>query len=289
MSRRAETIDYETMRRGDAEAHRRIVASGNAEPERCRDVGGDDEAAIMRLTDAQIAAYRADGFLTGLRVADEAEADEIRRQFDMLEAEVGRDRAQVGLLDRHFDQPFIRDLATSPAVLDCVESLIGPNILLLATHFFCKYGEGSKYVAWHQDATYWGLEPPNALTVWYAVDGSDRENGCMRVLPGTHRDGIRTHGTADADGNLLSINQEVPVTPEEEAQAVDLVLRPGEVSIHDGAAIHGSLPNRSTRRRCGLTLRYVPTTVRPVGLNSMGKAWHAMLVRGVDEERHFAR
>jgi non-haem Fe2+, alpha-ketoglutarate-dependent halogenase len=109
----------------------------------------------------------------------------------------------------------------------------------------------------------------------------------MRVLPGTHRDGIRAHGKSGVTGNLLSINQEVPVTPDEEARAVDLILQPGEVSIHDGAAIHGSLPNRSDRRRCGLTLRYVSTSVRPVALNSMGKTWNAVLVRGVDTERHF--
>jgi len=206
----------------------------------------------------------------------------------VLEAETGREKAEIGLLDRHFDQAFIRELATCPAILDCVESLIGPDILLLATHFFCKYGEGAKYVAWHQDVTYWGLEPPCALTVWYAVDDSDRENGCMRVLPGTHRGGIRTHGKADAAGNLLSVNQEVPVTPDEEAGAVDLILRAGEVSIHDGAAIHGSMPNRSARRRCGLTLRYVPTSVKPVTLNSMGKTWRAVLVRGADDYGHFS-
>ena len=241
----------------------------------------------MGLTAEQAEAYRTNGYLTGLTILGEADATVVRKQFDVLEAEVGRERAAIGLLDRHFDQRFIWHLATRKQVLDCVESLIGPNILLLATHFFCKYGSGAKYVAWHQDATYWGLEPPEALTVWYAVDGSDRENGCMRVLPGTHHGGIRKHGTAGAEGNLLSINQEVDVTEAEEARAVDLVLRAGQASIHDGAAIHGSLPNCSDRRRCGLTLRYVPTSVRPAGVNSMGQEWRAILVRGTDTEHHF--
>ncbi|HZO87899.1 MAG TPA: phytanoyl-CoA dioxygenase family protein [Chthonomonadaceae bacterium] len=241
----------------------------------------------MLLTEQQIQAYQREGFLSGIRVVEEAEAARYRALFDELEAREGREKAQIGLLDRHFDQPFIWELATRPEVLDCVESLIGPNILLLATHFFCKYGQDAKFVAWHQDVTYWGLEPPSALTVWYAVDDSDCENGCMRVLPGTHCGGVREHGKAQAQGNLLSINQEVPVTPEEENRATDLILRAGEVSIHDGALIHGSLPNRSHRRRCGLTLRYVPTSVRPVALNSMGKTWHAVLVRGEDREKHF--
>jgi len=235
----------------------------------------------------QADAYRGEGYLSGIGIAGAEEALRIRNAFDILEAQEGKAKAQIGLLDRHFDQRFIWELATNPRILDCVEELIGPDFLLLATHFFCKYGPEDKFVAWHQDATYWGLEPPLALTVWYAVDDSDVENGCMRVIPGSHRAGLRTHGKAEAAGNLLSINQEVPVTPEEEGAAVDLVLRAGEISIHDGWLIHGSLPNRSQRRRCGLTLRYVPTSVKPVELNSMGKRWRAILVRGSDTEKHF--
>jgi non-haem Fe2+, alpha-ketoglutarate-dependent halogenase len=239
------------------------------------------------LTEAQQFFYRDNGYLPGLRVASEHEATHVRARFDDLERRVGREKAQIGLVDYHFEEPFIRELATHPAILDAVASLLGPDIHLLATHFFCKYGQEEKFVAWHQDVTYWGLEPPKALTVWYAVDDSDRQNGCMRVIPGTQRGGIREHGKAESEGNLLSINQEVPVTDEEERSAVDLILKAGEVSIHDGALIHGSLPNRSTRRRCGLTMRYVPTNVRPVNLNSMGRRWNALLVRGEDRERNF--
>src|SRR5262249_23729124 len=145
-------------------------------------------------------------------------------QFDALEAKEGTDKSQVGLLDRHFDQQFIYDLAANHQILGLVEQLLGKGFMLLATHFFCKYGGGEKFVAWHQDVTYWQLEPPTALTVWYAVDDSDRENGCMRVIPGSHLGGIRKHGKSGQTGNLLSIDQEVPVTPEEEASAVDLEL-----------------------------------------------------------------
>src|SRR5205823_12025117 len=107
--------------------------------------------------------------------------------------------------------------------------------------------------------------------------------------PGTHRAGVREHGTSERAGNLLSINQEVPVTAEEEARAVDLELRAGEFSLHHGALIHGSNPNRSSRRRCGLTLRYVPPHVRPVTGNSLGRSWAGVLVRGEDRFRHFER
>jgi ectoine hydroxylase-related dioxygenase (phytanoyl-CoA dioxygenase family) len=229
------------------------------------------------------ASFRVNGFAGPIRILDPAEARIVRADFDALEAAEGRERCQIGLLDRHLDQPFVWELATHPAILDAVEAAIGPNVMLLATHFFCKYPSGedaaAKFVAWHQDVTYWGLEPPLAVTAWYAVDDSDVENGCMRIIPATH-DRIREHGTSSRSGNLLSINQEVPVTPEEEGRATDLILRAGEISLHHGMAIHGSNPNRSARRRCGLTLRYVPPHVRQVAENSQRRSWRAVLVRG---------
>jgi ectoine hydroxylase-related dioxygenase (phytanoyl-CoA dioxygenase family) len=244
--------------------------------------------------DRLAAAFERDGYVSGIQVAEADEVARTRAAFDALEAIEGREKCQIGLLDRHFDQRFVWDIATSPAVLDAVEAAIGPDILLLATHFFCKYPEESpeagagKFVAWHQDVTYWGLEPPLAVTAWYAVDDADAENGCMRLIPGTHREGVREHGTSHREGNLLSINQEVPVTAEEDASAVDAALRAGEISLHHGALIHGSNPNRSQRRRCGMTIRYVPPHVKQVAINSQGRTWAGILVRGEDRYGHFA-
>ena len=241
----------------------------------------------MSLTAQQVKDYEAEGYITSIQISDETEALKFRREFDALEAEHGRDKCALGLVDWHFDHQFISDLATHAKILDCIESLIGPNLMLLATHFFCKYGpDERKFVAWHQDVTYWGLAPPEAITAWYAIDDSNRENGCMRVIPNTHT-AVLDHGKSEQAGNLLSINQEVPVTEAAEKRAVDLILRAGEISIHHGALIHGSLPNRSTRRRCGLTLRYIPTYVKQIEKNSMRTSWQPMLLRGEDRERHF--
>ncbi len=238
--------------------------------------------------------FETRGFVSGIKIFDEEGVGRVRGQFDALEAKEGRERCQIGLLDRHLDQRFVWDLGAHPKILDAVEAVIGPDVMLLATHFFCKYpepqdagqGRAERFVAWHQDVTYWGLDPAFAITAWYAVDDSDAENGCMRAIPGTHH-GIREHGKSERKGNLLSINQEVPVTPEEEARAVDMPLRAGEISLHHGALIHGSNPNRSSRRRCGLTLRYIPTSVKQVKTNSIGRPYRAILVRGKDAHRHF--
>ncbi len=246
----------------------------------------------MGLNTAQVEQYKTQGYLNAIPVLAGEEAAYYASEFDRLEQQVGKEKAQIELIDCHFDEEFIWKLANHPTILDCIEDLIGPDILLLATHFFNKYGEGSlrkSYVAWHQDVTFWGLEPPLAITAWYAVDDSDVENGCMQVIPGSHDLGPLEHGKANQKGNLLSINQEVAVTAEQAQTAADLELRAGQMSIHDGALIHGSLPNLSTRRRCGLTLRYVPTYISQIEDNSFGKNWQTLLVRGEDKYQNFTQ
>lgn len=243
----------------------------------------------MGLTDDQISEYGERGYVTGVPVVDGVAAAAYRRDFDALSAREGREASQIGLLDRHFTDEFIWRLATHDLILDAVESLVGPDVLLLATHVFCKYGEqgGRKFVAWHQDVTYWGLEPPMAITAWYAIDDADTENGCMQVVPGTHRDGVRPHGKADVEGNLLSINQEVAMPAADAARAEAIVLRAGQMSLHHGQLVHGSLPNTSDRRRAGLTIRYVTPDVRQARGNSLGRGWRPVLVRGSDRHGHF--
>lgn len=238
--------------------------------------------------DQRLIDFESQGYATGIRVADAAQVARYRQLFDEVEAREGREKCQRGLFDPHFTLPFVWEIASSPAVLDCVEAIIGPNILLMGSHFFCKYGPSEAFVAWHQDVTYWGLEPPVAVSAWYAVDDSDEGNGCMQVIAATHRAGIRAHGkSADPAANLLSINQALPVKENELSRVVNIELAAGEISLHDGLTVHGSQPNRSTRRRCGLAMIYIPTSVRQAESNSLGTQWAAVLVRGENREQHF--
>lgn len=241
------------------------------------------------LTNEQAERYKREGYLSGLRIAPPPDAARYQAEFDRIEKAEGREKCQIGILDRHFDEPFIWELAAHPRVLDCVEALIGRDILLMATHAFCKYGDpnASSFVAWHQDVTYWGLEPPSALTAWYAIDDSGVENGCMRAVPRSHLNGVLEHGVSKEKGNLLSVNQEVALSKEEERGAVDFVLKAGEISLHDGRLVHGSRPNRSNRRRCGMTLRYISPDVRQTIRNSHGRGWKVVLVRGEDRYGHW--
>lgn len=241
----------------------------------------------MALTTEQLTFFERNGYLTGLDVLSSGDAGLVRDSFDELELREGRENCAIGLQGRHIDQRFIWELASHPQILNCIEALMGRDIMVLSTHFFCKYPQTTtRFVAWHQDVTYWGLDPPYALTAWYAVDDSDPQNGCMRVIPGTHQQGILTHGQSQQPGNLLSINQQVAQDIDDNS-AVDLVLKAGQMSIHHGHLVHGSNPNHSERRRCGLTIRYCPPRVRPVQSNSLGTPWPAVLARGEDTFRHF--
>lgn len=246
----------------------------------------DDKLNKLDISDL----FRRDGFLGGIRVKSHSEADFIRSEWDRLEVnENVRSAGYSTTHSRHLDQRFVWELAADSAILDLVQQLIGPNIMLFGTRFFCKYGPDNNFhVQWHQDLDSWGLEPPLALTVWYAIDASDEENGCMQVIPGSHGTGLRSHDTrAPVDGNLLGRGQRLHLDVTEARSARPVILCPGEISIHHGALLHASMPNRSARRRCGLAIRYVPTHVRQCPELTKSPPSRAILVRGVDEEKHF--
>lgn len=235
------------------------------------------------------AAYQRDGFVTRLDIFTPDEMTDFRAQFDELEAREGKEKCQIGLQARHMDEEFIWRMASDDRVLDAISACMGDDVMLLSTHFFCKYPDpgASKFVAWHQDITYWGLEPPEAHTAWIAVDDADLENGCMQVIPGSHLDGIAQHGESDSSGNLLSVNQEIPDELVDKTRAVPIDLQAGQTSIHNGQLYHASFPNTSQRRRCGLTVRFIPPAARQVEANSTGQQWLPILLRGTDDHHHY--
>jgi hypothetical protein len=242
------------------------------------------------MTEAcQTERYRQAGFLTGIRLFSSQQMSRWRAAFDDLEAREGPQRCRTGIKGRHSDEHFIWEMATHPRLLGLMRELLGEDLLLMSTHFFCKYPEAApqRFVGWHQDVTYWGLEPPEAHTAWIAIDRSDRENGCMEVIPGSHRRGIVDHGRSQRPGNMLSIEQEIPSDLVEESAAVPLELDPGQASIHDGHLMHASRPNLSRRRRCGLTVRFITPNVRQAKGNSVGQQWQPILVSGEDRFGNF--
>jgi len=150
-------------------------------------------------------------------------------------------------------------IARMPEVLDMVEQVIGGDIALWNSSFFAKPAKVGTRTPWHQDGEYWPIRPLATCTVWIAIDASTTENGCLRVIPGSHRSQrLARHNQNDADG--LALNLELDPGEFNEADAQDIVLEPGAVSLHDVYLYHGSEPNQSDKPRRGMTLRYMPTT-----------------------------
>jgi hypothetical protein len=150
------------------------------------------------------------------------------------------------------------EYATEPTFLDIVEALIGPDIILWASTVFCKSAREGLEVPWHQDGQYWPIRPRATVTMWIAIDDATAENGCMRVIPGTHRMGDFTHEVSDRED--LVLNNVLNDPRLDLATARDVVLAAGQVSLHHIALVHGSQPNRSARRRAGFAIRYMPSS-----------------------------
>jgi ectoine hydroxylase-related dioxygenase (phytanoyl-CoA dioxygenase family) len=179
----------------------------------------------------------------------------------------------VGWLDR---------IVHHPAMLDIVEDILGPDILCWSSDFFVKKAHDPGFVSFHQDTTYAGLEPFDGIVnCWLALTPSRKENGCLRVLPGSHRLGQLDHETTDASANMLFFGQTAKIDIDER-EVVDMELEPGQMSLHHMAIVHGSQPNCSATPRMGVVLRYIRPDVRQIkGRDS------ATLVRGTDRFRHF--
>lgn len=169
-------------------------------------------------------------------------------------------------------------------ILDAVEDLIGTDLLCWNTLFWVKEAGSESFVSWYQDLRYWGLDTSDLVTVWLALSPATKESGCMRVLPTSHMGELLPHQDEFQADNMLTRGQEISVDVDE-SLAVDMPLKPGEASLHNGSLAHASGPNRSADRRIGLSLHYAPTSTKQV----VGNWDSAALVRGEDRFGHFAQ
>jgi non-haem Fe2+, alpha-ketoglutarate-dependent halogenase len=203
------------------------------------------------------------------------------RHKQRLDALRAGERWQINT-DTHFVFEWVDALTREPGILDAVERVLGPNLLAWNTSWFVKFPGDRAFVSWHQDGAYWGLSPMEVATAWVALGPVTPENGCMRVVPGSHTKTHLPQRDTFADNNVLSRGQEITVAVDE-ARAVNLALQPGQISLHHLWIVHGSNANQSEEPRIGLAIRYVAPQVRQEGANKP----IAMLVRGQDQHGHF--
>ncbi len=237
---------------------------------------------LKALTAAQVGQYREQGFLSPVNALGAAEAGEVRRLVESVEAKHGGKWPRAQSLKSHLIYTALDRVVHHPKILDAVEDILGPDILCWSSRWFIKDRNDGGFVSWHQDVPYWGIDVgENIVTAWVAITPATRANGCMKVIPGSHRK-LVAHREG-VSNNLLLRGQEVAVKVDE-AQAVYMELAAGQMSFHHGLMFHGSEESRDDERRIGFAIRYIPTRVKPIdGLPRDS----VQLVRGVDRHQHF--
>jgi ectoine hydroxylase-related dioxygenase (phytanoyl-CoA dioxygenase family) len=239
-----------------------------------------------RLSAALVEQYRRDGFLSPVHALTPDQARHYRERFEAFEAsQAGVPKEELHhrafRFKPHLLHTWLDELIHLPNILDAVEDVIGPDILVWSSSFFVKDAHDPGFVSWHQDSTTYGLVGSDLVTAWLALTDSDPGNASMRVIPGSHHLGDLPHRDTFVANNVLSRGETVELDIDER-QAVAVSLRAGEMSLHHLRVVHGSPANTSDRRRIGYAIRYMAPHMRPAA----GRA-SALLVRGRDAHGHF--
>ena len=238
------------------------------------------------LAAEQVARWKHDGFLSPFPLLDERELQACREGVERYEAWLGSPvNAHPDMQWRtmpYLLMPWAARLARDPRILDAVEDLLGPDILIFTSTFFIKEPHSPTIAAWHQDSTYYGLEPKEEVTVWVALTEASEAAGCMDALSFRGRPRQLSHVSRVVKESVNRAGQ-VITEPLDEGTPVAMPLRPGWFSMHHGLCPHRSGPNTASHRRIGLGLNYIPAHARPSG--SIRQA--ALLVRGTDRFGNF--
>lgn len=234
------------------------------------------------LTEQEKQYFADNGYLIDLPPVFSAE-DMVRlnKELEQLTSLLEPGEKLLHMREWHTQSRWLYDICSHPRILDYVEGILGPDFFMWGSQFFAKEPGSPDTVAWHQDAYYWSLSPHHSVTVWLAFTDVDEANGAMRVIPGTHNKGIIRH--RKVTGNSV-LTLELEQGTFNEADAKSLVLRAGQVSLHDDNIVHGSPANLSDRWRIGLTIRYSSTIVR----SDLSRAprFKSYMMRGTDRYKH---
>ena len=215
----------------------------------------------MKLSKKQLENYERDGFLFPIEVFSDAEIARFRDAFEaLLESSQARSPKRFDRLHLFFD--WAHQIVTHHKLLDVVEPILGDDILVYGTLVFLKQPHDSRYASWHQDGFYSRLHLTPSTSAWIALTPSYRANGCMRVIPGSHKLGLLDHENVSEDPHILNRRGERITAPVDESQAVDVELRAGQLSLHQSTIIHGSNPNVSDEPRIGFIVRFVTSDMK---------------------------
>jgi len=234
------------------------------------------------LTDKDMEYYKENGLLFPRRLLAESVAIAYLNELEDYEGRTGGPVNGKWRYKSHLVFTWINELMRRPEVLDPVEDLLGPDIMIWSSHLYPKEPGDGRFISWHQDSAHWGLDSSKILTVWIALTEASEENGCMRMLCGSHKEGIARHRDTWDPNNILTRGQTIDAEIDEN-QAVWTTLQPGEASFHHVDMWHASKPNETSTRRVGVALRYITPEARQERVDTD----FATLLRGEDRYGHF--
>ncbi|MBT6656745.1 MAG: phytanoyl-CoA dioxygenase family protein [Proteobacteria bacterium] len=226
------------------------------------------------LSQEQIDHFHEFGYCAPVDVMSEAEAHTLKAEVEAAEQRYPDELGPTNRNNPHLAFQFIDAVAHHPVIVEAVCDLMGPEILLYGSVLFFKEPNSKGFVSWHQDCTYMGLVPHAFVTPWLALTPSNPELGCIKVIPGSHKGEVMNHSDTFGEDNILTRGQAIQEI--DESKAVDLILKPGQMSMHHAKTVHGSMPNQGDQRRMGIALQcYMrPDTRQVIGTN------FAQIVRG---------
>ena len=213
------------------------------------------------LSCEQVNRFREEGALFPLAVLEDEEVREVAAEIDRLRSRIGCRNESLAFNQPHLCFNWAYRLAMHPAVLDAIQDLLGPNLFIHSSSIFYKREGSSSGVSWHQDGYYWGLNSPDLISAWVALTHSRPENGCLKVIAGSHKMGCLPHRDGARAGNMLKSGLEIDVDVDR-SEVRDVILKPGQASLHHVDLVHGSGRNRARRPRIGFAVRYLACHVR---------------------------
>ena len=232
------------------------------------------------LTKEQLDHYNNQGYVSPVNALTSTEAKEIKEEIEKIEKDWPGALEGINRNYVHLISPIFNRVCLNNNIIDAVESIIGKNILICGTTLFVKNPNEKGFVSFHQDAKYIGLEPHNWVTVWVAVTDANEQNGCMRMLPSSHKENLKTHEQKFDQNNLLTRGQTITNIPMDKTKPI--ILKAGQISLHHPLIIHGSGLNKSNDRRIGFVIQsYIGTNVNQV----IGKMY-VQRARGEDKYKY---
>ncbi len=233
------------------------------------------------LSKSKLTQLHKNGYLFPIDVLKPSEVARSKKKLNELFLALGGRPSPENLKQTHLYHSWAHSLVTDNRILDIVESVLGPNLLVHSTSIFCKYPKTDGFIPWHQDGVYWGLSKPDLWTVWLALSDSTRENGCMRVVPETHKQKFK-HFEQKNDrvqlGSGLTIVEDIS-----EDKIVNLELKAGQISLHHVNIAHSSQSNKSNSPRIGFAMRFINTKIRQTLPH-----FDVVLARGQDNYGHYS-